>query len=884
MKKLILLSDVLTILKLHVPQNSALFIFDPFERLIIDVDFPLSLVEDNSLKVLVSLADEVICYKGMQLSDFDVVVDFGKSKMPEEFKSKRLNFINNPDNSMRWLYADDNKNATFLSFYNTATLRAKIIARIIKSFFKIGIGSVVRSGSFSVHHQVAVSISRLVAQVPCDGYSIFMGTAGINRTVLLELNTKGQTTHFIKIASSEESIKSIKHENRVLNIIKLKDFKSFTVPKVLSNKHDDVLITQNIQPKNAQRSNQLTPMHYSTLKEIALSTVRFYHLKSTSYWDEMLSNIYRLKKKDKYVEIIDKLTQLKTELEGVTHVYTTLSHADFTPWNIYVKHPKLYVYDWEACDMEAPMLHDLFHFHFQAGVLSERISVQQIKANILAACENKKIQDLIHTYSINIETYFKMYLLKVISQYIGVFQQQKELSKQHQWLLSAYEKALEDTCCPVTETTQREVFVSEFGKELKRTSHAFLKFTEGSLADLQPSSDLDILVLKEDIKSMVNYCNNHLLVKKVKTHQKSFMTIVELYFKDDSFLSIDLLHQFKRRQLQLFDATPLLISAMPNESGVMVPDERFDFEYCFLFYTLNGAAIPKKYKAFYEQKNELQHNRIFNYLNKKYDLKLLNNDELFSYSPYFKLRALSKIKQASFNVKKSQWFNQVSYVLDTLKDILFRQGMIITFSGVDGAGKTTIIEKVKNRLQSKYRKEVVLLRHRPGILPILSAIKHGKKEAEKIASVTLPRKGRNNNVLSSIARFSYYFTDYLIGQVYVYFKYVLRGKIVLYDRYYFDFINDAKRSNIQLNRSFLKVLYRLVFKPKLNFFLYADAATILARKQEMIAPEIDQLTILYKQLFSQMSTQYKSSHYTIIENKELDVTLNTIMKSYAKLA
>jgi thymidylate kinase len=210
--------------------------------------------------------------------------------------------------------------------------------------------------------------------------------------------------------------------------------------------------------------------------------------------------------------------------------------------------------------------------------------------------------------------------------------------------------------------------------------------------------------------------------------------------------------------------------------------------------------------------------------------------------------------------------------------------MMITFSGVDGVGKSTIIEKVKDRLQNKYRKEVVLLRHRPGILPILSAIKHGRKGAEHIASVSMPRKGKNTNLLSSIMRFAYYFTDYIFGQVYVYFKYVLKGKIVVYDRYYFDFINDSKRSNIELNRDFVKVLYGFVFKPKLNFFLYADAETILARKQEMEAPEIDRLTLLYKQLFGQMSNRYKDSHYKIIENKELDNTLNTIMNSYAKLA
>lgn len=884
MKKFTLLSDLLIILKLYAPENAIIFIFDPFERLIMDTDFPLTVLDESFPKVLVSFADEIICYKDMQLDEFDLVLDFGKSKMPGVFDKKRFNYINNPDKSMRWLYADQNKSASFLSFYNVATFRAKIIANTIKLAFKVGLNSLVKSGSFSLYHQVELSIDDLVSQIPHDGYSVFMGTAGSNRTTLIELNTKGKTTHFIKNASSKQSVKALGNENRVLSILKLKKFKSFTVPNVISNKVNDALITKNIKPENAQRSNQLTSLHYRALSEMALKSVRFYHLKSTTYWDDTLYNIGALKMDGNYTEIINKLAQLRTELHDVKHVYTALAHSDFTPWNIFVDHKKLYVYDWEECDMEVPLLYDLFHFHFQTGVLSERISVQQIKANILAACDNEKIRDIINTYSINVEAYFKMYLLKIITKYIGVFQQQKELSIQHQWMLSAYEEILDDTCSSVSEKVQRNVFVKEFGKELKRTAHAFLKFTEGSLENLQSSSDLDILVLKDDIKQILKFCKSHINVQRTKTCQKSFMTTIEVFFKDGSFLSIDLINQFKRKGMQFMDAKPLLISAMPNSSGIMVPDVKFDFEYCFLFYTLNGAIIPKKYLEHYSMHNQLQNNKMFNYINEKYQLKVYNYVELFDFNPYLKLSILSKLEELSFNLNLKKFKNNINYVIDTLKDMVYKKGMVITFSGVDGAGKTTIIEKVKNRLQSKYRKEVVLLRHRPGILPILSAIKHGKKEAEQIASVTLPRKGKNKNILSSIVRFTYYFTDYMIGQVYVYFKYVLRGKIVLYDRYYFDFINDAKRSNIQLNRSFLKALYRLVFKPKLNFFLYADSATILARKKEMIAPEIDQLTILYKKLFGQMSKQYKNSHYTIIENKELDVTLNTIMKSYAKLA
>ena len=59
------------------------------------------------------------------------------------------------------------------------------------------------------------------------------------------------------------------------------------------------------------------------------------------------------------------------------------------------------------------------------------------------------------------------------------------------------------------------------------------------------------------------------------------------------------------------------------------------------------------------------------------------------------------------------------------------KNIIITFSGVDGAGKTTILRQFKELLEQKYGRSVIELRHRPSILPILSAVKHGKKKAEQ---------------------------------------------------------------------------------------------------------------------------------------------------------
>jgi len=105
----------------------------------------------------------------------------------------------------------------------------------------------------------------------------------------------------------------------------------------------------------------------------------------------------------------------------------------------------------------------------------------------------------------------------------------------------------------------------------------------------------------------------------------------------------------------------------------------------------------------------------------------------------------------------------------------------------------------------------------------------------------------------------------------------MRGKVVLYDRYYFDFINDSKRSNINLPTWVTTLGYKLVMKPHINFFLYADAETILARKQELDAETITTLTKKYLDLFKKLNKQDKSKAYVPINNIDLNTTVNAIM-------
>ena len=112
-------------------------------------------------------------------------------------------------------------------------------------------------------------------------------------------------------------------------------------------------------------------------------------------------------------------------------------------------------------------------------------------------------------------------------------------------------------------------------------------------------------------------------------------------------------------------------------------------------------------------------------------------------------------------------------------------------------------------------------------------------------------------------------------------RFVWSGYVVLYDRYYFDFINDSRRSNIRLPQQWIKAGYPLLLKPDVNFFLYASPEIILRRKQELDAPTIRSLTSAYLDLFAQLGAQ-KPFRYVALENDDLSDTVSTIMSKITR--
>ncbi|GAB4251194.1 MAG: hypothetical protein Kow0027_15020 [Saprospiraceae bacterium] len=412
--------------------------------------------------------------------------------------------------------------------------------------------------------------------------------------------------------------------------------------------------------------------------------------------------------------------------------------------------------------------------------------------------------------------------------------------------------------------------------------YVWLKAVVSHPTEIATCSDLDLLVKKDFLPTVRNFCITHHLVAFHNFKAFSHCTYLELFFEDGGFLQVDLLTGLVRKELRYL-TNDYVFSHRTKINGVSTYQPQVMLEHVMLFNFLNGSGIPYKYVRFFSQFNDREQYKLFTFINEKYGTDFCSIQSMTVFKPH-RLAAIQKyLLSQKENSLLKRAFRATAWLFDTAIAPLNDYGKIITFSGVDGAGKSTILGDLKEVLKNKYRKKVVVLRHRPSILPILSAWTQGKENAEAKAAATLPRQGKNHSKLSSIIRFAYYYTDYLLGQWVVWAKYLLRGYVVLYDRYYFDFIADGRRSNIALGEAIPKWLYRFVWKPDLNIFLYAHPVHIRKRKQELSEEAISELTHRYLKLFEAFSQKHAGKHLPI-ENMNRQATLEAILKAFAATA
>lgn len=172
-----------------------------------------------------------------------------------------------------------------------------------------------------------------------------------------------------------------------------------------------------------------------------------------------------------------------------------------------------------------------------------------------------------------------------------------------------------------------------------------------------------------------------------------------------------------------------------------------------------------------------------------------------------------------------------------------RPGYVIAILGTDGSGKSTIINNISPILNEGFHNGIIYNHLRPNVIPDLGVVMGKKKKADEVKVVSNPHSEKQSGLVGSLVRWGYYMIDYTLGYLKdVYPVIHTRSKIFIFDRYYYDYYIDQKRSKTNLPKWIIKFGEFFLPKPDIILCLGGDPEKIYNRKPETSLEEVRKQT------------------------------------------
>lgn len=171
-------------------------------------------------------------------------------------------------------------------------------------------------------------------------------------------------------------------------------------------------------------------------------------------------------------------------------------------------------------------------------------------------------------------------------------------------------------------------------------------------------------------------------------------------------------------------------------------------------------------------------------------------------------------------------------------------GLMVAFLGTDGSGKSTIIQALPHALNIEDTPERLVYYHcRPYILQPSKAA----KRLDLDARCPEPHAEKPYGKVVSVGKLIFCLADYVLGYWLRVRRQVNDGKLVIFDRYYYDFYLDKVRYRMGIGDTWFRLMEWMVPKPDITFVLTGEAEPIWKRKQEIPLDEVQrQINVLEK--------------------------------------
>jgi len=162
-------------------------------------------------------------------------------------------------------------------------------------------------------------------------------------------------------------------------------------------------------------------------------------------------------------------------------------------------------------------------------------------------------------------------------------------------------------------------------------------------------------------------------------------------------------------------------------------------------------------------------------------------------------------------------------------------GLLVVVAGPDGAGKSTLIERLIQATGPTFRRHKVF-HWRPALL----------WRRKSTRDTTQPHSDAPDGFSWSVARLLAYLLDYWLGYLILVRPLLARSGLIIFDRYFDDLLIDPKRYCFGAPLGLVRALRPIIPKPDLVLVLDADEEVVFSRKQEVQLAEVRRQRALYR--------------------------------------
>jgi thymidylate kinase len=364
-------------------------------------------------------------------------------------------------------------------------------------------------------------------------------------------------------------------------------------------------------------------------------------------------------------------------------------------------------------------------------------------------------------------------------------------------------------------------------------------------------SDLDIVLAPKDLPKLearlLNFPDTRLV--NLLQHESTCYYFV-LAFQEEGqlrFLQVDAAADYRRNGLVWFGAEELL-DGRRRWKDFWVASPEVEFKYLLVKKILKGtvpersaARLKELVEELGEQSRELAAGLLGNHVGEKV-VRWIQRGDWDTFQKH--IRELQKVLKRQ--KLRQDPFNPFRYWLPEIKRIGRRwrhpTGLFVVVLGPDGAGKSTLIDRLEADLSGAFRR-TARFHLMPGLF---------RKKGDG-SPVTNPHGEPPRSFLASLLKLVYYFFDYTLGYWLKVRPALVKSTLVLFDRYYDDLLIDPLRYRYGGPMWLARWLSRLIPRPDLWLILDVPEDELLRRKQEVPFEELHRQREAYRRLVSELS-------------------------------